>query len=1003
LRVKLLGTAGALLVLALVLVALPAAGASDPTETATAAFHGKAKNGVYIVRMADLPAVAYDGSIAGYKATQPDKGKKIDPNAPDVVKYVGYLKSSHDASVGNAGGTKLYDYSFSLNGYAAKLTVEQAHKISAQPGILSVEPDRVQHMDTLTTPAFLGLSQPGGTWDQLGGVGKAGEDIIVGDVDTGVWPENPAFSDRTGTGPQGQDGKLAYQQLPGWHGKCTPGEDFPASDCNQKLIGAQYFYAGHGLDTIIPEDYVSARDFDGHGSHTASTAAGNNGVQVTGDLPAALLGKISGMAPRARIAVYKACWELADHSQVGCFSSDTAAAIDQAVADGVDVINYSISGSTTNFLDSVEVAFLFAQRAGVFVSASAGNSGPTASTVAHPAPWVTTVAASSHNRTFQSIVTLGNGATYQGVSVTQGAPSSPLILASAAGLPGADPNLVRQCFSASSNGNVAVLDPAKVAGKIVVCERGGAAPANARVDKPLAVSQAGGVGTIIANISANTLVGDIHVAPAVHVDNVAFAAITAYVGSTATPTASFSAGTPVLTAPAPFIAAFSSRGPSLASADQLKPDLSAPGVDVLAAVAPPNHSGRNFDLESGTSMSAPHVAGLAALIMQAHRDWSPDMVKSAMMTTAYNLLGPLDELAQGAGHVDPTKFLNPGLVYKSGFADYVKFLCGTGQLVQASCASAGGSIAPNQLNLPSMAIGSMAGNATLTRTVTNVTSQSETYALSTSGLGGLLVTPSTSSFTIPAGGSASYSVTFSSSSTTTFNVYAQGFVTLTGDHGHVVRIPVVVRPVALAAPDEVFSTGSGDKTYGIVAGYAGTLAYSTRGLVASSPTPLTVPLDPLFSSGNPRSTNAPETDVTIGAGVKLARFSIFQSDTTGNDLDLFVYKVTGTTLSLVGSSTGPTADETVNLTNPAAGDYAVFVDGFDTNGASTTTTLHTWQLGTASAGNMTATGPTTTTIAGAGTVTLHFTGLTAGSRYLGAVDYSNGTSTIGTTIVRVNP
>ena len=1010
-RSRWLGAAGVLALVACALFVLPASAGSGAAK-ATAKFHGTSKNGVYIVRLADLPAVAYDGGVAGYTATKPKPGQKLDPNSADVTRYVGYLKSKHDEALSFAGGaTKLYDYSYSLNGFAAKLSEQQAIKLSGVAGVLSVEPDLANTMDTLTTPAFLGLSQSGGTWDQLGGVGKAGENVVVGILDTGVWPENPAFSDRTGAGPNGQNGKLAYQQLPGWHGKCTPGEAFNASMCNQKLIGAQFFVEGHGVDTVIPEEYLSPRDFDGHGSHTASTAAGNNGVQVTGDVPEALKGRISGMAPRARISMYKVCWELPDHSQVSCFNSDATAAIDQAVADGVDVINYSISGTATNFLDSVEVAWLFAEDAGVFVAASAGNSGPTASTVAHPSPWITTVAASTHNRAFQSTITLGNGATYTGVSVTAGVPSSPIILSTAAGLPGltvAQENLLRQCYSKAANGGVALLDPAKVSGKIVVCDRGGPAPANARVDKPAAVQEAGGVGTIIANVAAGAgEVADIHVAPAVHVNQADGDAIKAYVSGTAGPTASFTTGIPVLTAPAPAIAGFSSRGPSRATFDQIKPDISAPGVDILAAVAPPNHDGRSFDLESGTSMSSPHIAGLAALIMQGHRDWTPDMVKSAMMTTAYDLLGAKDPFASGAGHVQPTKFLDPGLVYKSGgFAKYLGFICGVvGPTVSSSCPSL--SIAPNELNLPSMAVGAMAGTSTLHRTVTNVSTQSETYTASVQGLTGIDVALP-ADFTVAAGSTATYAVTFTEN-TATLGQYAKGFITLTGDKGHVVRIPVVVRPLAIAAPIEFTTTGTGDATYGVTFGFnsaPGAISYASRGLVAPFSSTKTIDQDPLatFDTAHPAErTGVTRTTVDVGAGSSFARFSLFDADTTANDLDLFVYRVNAdTTETLVGSSSGPSAEEQVQLAAPAAATYAVYVEGFDTGGPTAQYTLYEWTVPTTSAGNMSATGPTTATVGATGTVTLHFTGLAAGTRYLGAVDYLNGATPIGSTIVHVN-
>src|SRR6185436_15046490 len=219
-----------------------------------------------------------------------------------------------------------------------------------------------------------------------------------------------SFSDRD------SEGKLVYQNMPHWPGKCHPAEAFNASHCNQKVIGARYYNTGFGGDAAVkaryPNDFNSPRDGSGHGSHTASTAGGNSGVRASVD--GIDLGTISGMAPRARLSIYKTCY--GDGATSACFTSDSVAAIDQAVADGVDVINYSISGSTTSNVDAVEVAFLFAADAGVFVAASAGNSGPTVSTVAHNSPWLTTVAAGTHDRHFPAGVILGNGVTYFGVS-----------------------------------------------------------------------------------------------------------------------------------------------------------------------------------------------------------------------------------------------------------------------------------------------------------------------------------------------------------------------------------------------------------------------------------------------------------------------------------------------------------------------------------------------------------------------------------------------------------
>src|SRR5262245_12517723 len=265
--------------LAVLLVAVAPAGA------------GSSKS-IFIVQMIDPPAVSYDGGIAGLGATRPAKGEKIDPNAANVKSYVGYLNGQHDKAlekVGGGAGDKLYDFDFSYNGFAASLTAEQAASLKKQTGVLNVTENEMVSVDTASTPSFLGLDAPGGLWDQLGGpdgtkngVG-AGENIVIGDIDSGIWPESPSFSDRDASG------KLLYN-MPGtnsWHGRsCKPGEGFVASDCNRKLIGAQWFNAAWGGDAAVesqrPWEFMSARDYNGHGTHTASTAGGDHGVSPTG-------------------------------------------------------------------------------------------------------------------------------------------------------------------------------------------------------------------------------------------------------------------------------------------------------------------------------------------------------------------------------------------------------------------------------------------------------------------------------------------------------------------------------------------------------------------------------------------------------------------------------------------------------------------------------------------------------------------------------------------------
>jgi subtilisin family serine protease len=975
-------------VLAMLFVAVAPAAASPHADKPV-----PSSNGIYIVEMIEKPAVAYDGSIAGYKATKPKNNQKIDPTSANVINYAGYLDGRHDDALNGVGGArKLYDYHYTFNGFAAELTDSQAAKMTSMPGVLAVSADEVVTMDTSSTPAFLGLSAPGGLWDQLGGVGSAGDGIIIGLIDSGIWPESPSFSDRTGLNGNGtQDGKLAYNQIPGWHGKCTPGEDFNASMCNQKLIGAQWFNASWGGDAGIdvqrPWEFNSVRDYNGHGTHTSSTAGGNNGVPVTG--PAAAFGPISGMAPHARIAMYKALWSTEDASTASGSTSDLVAAIDQAVADGVDVINYSISGTMTNFRDPVEISFLYAANAGIFVAESAGNTGPATSTVAHPGPWTTTVAAGTHNRTAMGSVTLGNGITYNGASLAAEVVTASLIDSIAAGMAGASATAVKLCYSTTTNGGTPVLDPAKVAGKIVVCDRG----VNARVDKSLAVLEAGGVGMILLNPTSNSLNADFHSVPTVHLQNTDYAAVHAY-AATAGPTATINKAVMDYSAPAPFTASFSSRGPLQASGDLLKPDLIAPGQDILAAVAPPGNGGLDFNLYSGTSMSSPHVAGLAALLKQLHPTWSPMMIKSALMTTAYDVLDPVSDATkifrQGAGHVRPNSAADPGLVFDSNMTDWLGFLCGT-QLPSSYCTSLGiPVISPSDFNIASIAISSLAGSRTVPRTVTNVGAKG-TYNVSITGLAGFNVSVSPATFTLNPGQKQTLQVTITRT-TATLNAYTGGYLTW-ADGKHSVRIPVVAKPVALAAPTQV--SGS----YNVTFGYTGPFTADARGLVPAATFTGSVSTDPTGNFTPFASPSAVSFDVVIPAGTTYARFSLFDANVNpASDLDLYVYR--GATL--VGSSSGGTSAEEVNLLNPTAATYTVWVHGFDTGNPSTFT-LFTWVLGSTAAGNMTVTAPASATLGSTGTINLSFSGLTAGTKYLGSVAYSGATGMPNPTIVRVDP
>lgn len=980
-----------LLVLAVAMAAVAPA-AAQPRRDSSSDGQGEevqeSANGVYIVQMIHAPAVAYEGDIQGLAKTKPNDGEKLDSSNPDVQDYVNHLEGEHDEAIQQSGGEKLYDYGYTFNGFAAQLTVQQANKLLKVDGVMQVSPDIMYSIDTSSTPSFLGLDAKKGLWNQLGGTDEAGKGVVIGIIDSGIWPESLSFADsineNTGewTFENGENVERQYKLPRGWAAACV----LDNATCNNKLIGAQYFNSSFGGDAGIaatrPWEFLSARDYNAHGTHTASTAGGNHGVQATG--PASVFGEVSGMAPRAYISAYKALWSTQDGSTASGFTADLVAAIDQAVADGVDVINYSISGSTSNFLDPVEIAFLNAADAGVFVAASAGNSGPTASTVAHPSPWITTVAAGTHNRGSAGSALI-NGITYSGASLASSAVTAEFIDAEAAGLPGANATMVRLCYSSASNGGVPVLDPAKIAGKIVLCDRG----TTARVDKSFAVAEAGGVGMILTNTTPNSLNADFHYVPTVHLQNTDRAAVKAYA---ATPGAAATINAAVLTfnTPAPFTASFSSRGPLIAGAgDLLKPDLIAPGQDILAAVSPAI-AGREFDLLSGTSMSSPHVAGLAALLKDLHPKWSPMMIKSALMTSAYDVLdgantNPVVIFSQGAGHVRPNSAADPGLVYDSSFNDWVAFLCGaTSGVNPAYCsalAGAGYSLDPSDMNVPSISIGQLAGVQTVTRTVTNV-GQKEKYTFSYTGLAGFTVTPSVKSFTLESGAAKTYSVTIKTNGAT-LGAYTGGYITWTGSKGHVVRIPVVVRPVAMAAPAEV--SGS----YNVSFGYTGPFTATASGLVA-----------PTAFSSSIFTGEWQEYSVDVPAGSTYARFKIYDSETTaGSDLDLYVFNSAG---ALVGFSAGGTSEETVNIANPAAGTYFIGIDGFGTFDPSDYT-VYAWAVGSGLTGNMTVTAPASATVGTNGAINLAFNGLTAGTKYLGVVSYSGFPGLPARTIISVNP
>jgi subtilisin family serine protease len=976
---------------AVIVAPLAVTTAASSTSAAPAAF-GPA--GRYIVMTSGDPLASYDGGVGNFQGTKPGPGKKLDTRSAAAQRYRTHLIAGHSEALRDAGlpaSSRLHDYSVAFNGFVAELTPAQAAQLAKAPAVVRVWKDEQRTADTVSTPRFLGLDGAGGVWQQqFGGDAHAGEGIVVADLDSGIWPENPSFAAL----PTPRPDQAAIDAT--WHGTCEVGASDPIA-CNNKLIGARYYPEGN--DTS--HDFVSPRDFNGHGSHTASTAAGNHGVPVT--INGLGFGDASGMAPAARIAAYKVLWETPDGRASGS-TSGIVAAIDDAVSDGADVINYSISGSTQYIVSPDELAFFGAADAGVFVSASAGNNGDSVgvSSVAHNAPWEMTVAASTHDRGANKTVTLGDGSSYTGLGYGPAVGPAEIVDSTASALPGASTTAATRCYSSAFAG-APVLDPAKVTGKIVLCTRG----TNARVDKSRAVKEAGGIGMVLIDASpAQSPSADFHSVPSIHVGFTAGQAIKTYVdGNVGSATATISA-TDTSLMEAPTMAGFSSYGPALAGGgDLLKPDITAPGVGVIAAVAPPNNNGQDWNSYDGTSMSAPHITGIAALIRQKHPTWSPMWVKSALLTNASPLTNrgnpiqraghdatPLDF---GSGEVQPAPSFDPGLVYDSSALDWIRYGCGIGQIQLVTdpslCASAG-SIDPSDLNYPSIAVAGLAGTQTITRTVTNTSvDQASIYKPVVQAPPGVTVKLSATKLTVPPLKSRTFTMTLTRTSAP-LGQWAFGSLTWVDKRGHAARSPIAVQPVALAVPTDTTITGaSGSQALSVKPGYTGTLLASVAGL---APAEIDVVPTTLTTDGT--------VPVTIPAGTKVARFATYDADyPAGTDVDLFVSK-DGTE---VGRSAGGTAEESVTLTgDDLGGTYSVRIDYFAGAGPSLDVKLNSFAVGTTPAGNLTVTPASQPVTTGTPTaVMLDWSGLDPTLRYLGTISWSDGTASVGRTLVSVLP
>ncbi|KAL2468220.1 CO(2)-response secreted protease [Forsythia ovata] len=701
----------------------------------------------------------------------------------------------------------IHSYSNGFTGFAAYLSEEEAESIAQRPGVVSVFPDPVLQLHTTHSWDFLKYqtaveidSNPSST----SGSFSNGTDTIIGILDTGIWPESQSFSDE-------DMGPIPSQ----WKGKCMEGQDFTSSSCNRKLIGARYYDEPGSSNTGASG---TPRDKNGHGTHVASTAAG---IPVKGASYYGLAeGTAKGGSPGSRIAMYRVC------TPVGCRGSAILKAFDDAIADGVDVLSLSL-GASAGFEqefseDPIAIGAFHAVEKGIIVMCSAGNEGPDSKTVVNIAPWILTVAATTIDRDFESDVVLGGNKVIKGGGINfadiQKSPVYPLIYGSSAKpIHTLDDSQARNCVPGSFQDD-------QVKGKIILCESKDEEYSAQRKFESL--KKQGAIGLIMINDDERAVASTFGSSPVAVVTEEDGARILSYINLTSNPVATI-LPTVVVTKykPAPVVAYFSSRGPSFSTKNLLKPDIAAPGVAILAAW-PGNDtkaavSGKGpplYYVLSGTSMSCPHVSGVAATVRSLHPTWSPSAVKSAIMTSAIqtnNLQAPITTNSGstatpydiGAGEVSTSGPLQPGLVYETGIADYLQYLCSTGYNkskinkiasslpANFSCSINSNSDSVSNMNYPSIAISNLKENESkkVIRTVTNVDQDESVYTALIDAPSGVdvEVEPNKLQFTKNSK-KVAYEVTFRLTSSTEKDIF--GSITWTNGN-YKVRSPFVVSSI----------------------------------------------------------------------------------------------------------------------------------------------------------------------------------------------------------------
>ncbi len=707
-------------------VTLPDAALAAPVDAALAAKTVDASQAsirhVYIVRFVESGLLHYDGGVHGLAATRPaaSGARKLDSRSAASVAYKGWLakqRDTHMAAIDSAIGRNLvpsHSYAVVMNGVAVELTASEAARIAGLAGVRDVRRSVDQQLDTFRGPEFIGADT---IWDGSnvpGGLPNRGQGVVVGVIDSGANSDHPSFANDAACGFNAGNPK-----------------QLSAVDCLTATGGV--------CSGANPE----ANDGNGHGVHTASTAVGNTLTAAAVPPPVLPAGEtfMSGVAPCANLRSYKVC------ATNNCTGAAIVAAIEGAITDQVDVINFSISGGQSPWNDN-DREFLDAVAADIFVAASAGNTRAETpdpvGNVNHLGPWMTTVAASTHDGNVASdglLSITGPGtppASLQNIPLNPGSGPNPGVP-----LPGVEiRHSTDNLTGCTADG---AFPPGFFDNSIALIQRGSCS----FEEKVNNADAAGADAAIIFNNAAGAINMNTGAAtlPAYSILQAEGQAIIAWTG--ADPDIIFANGfdEPVAAAPTvgdfdpaviqgDVLAGFSLRGPSnLVSVT--KPDITGPGVNIYAAI---DDASGSYGFNSGTSMSSPHLAGAGALVRAVHPDWTPPEVKSALMLTAFtagtkeDTTTPWDPDDVGAGRVDLTKAALAGFVMDETFANFVA----------ANPASSGD---PKTLNIPSMRNLACVDSCDWTRTLRNTLDVPSSWTVTFNAPAGVSMSADVTSFT----------------------------------------------------------------------------------------------------------------------------------------------------------------------------------------------------------------------------------------------------------------